>query len=173
MFPGALLGVWLGYVYAAQVSPAAVMAAVGLISILFGLYRLWIERHALPEARDSPGWVGTIAGVATGFTSQIAHAGGPPLQLWVLPRRLPRDVLVGTSAVFFAIVNWMKVPAFAALGEFTRGNLLTAGVLVPVAIVSTYAGVHLVRRVDAERFYTAIYWLMILVGVKLVWDAVA
>jgi uncharacterized membrane protein YfcA len=119
----------------------------------------------------SPGWVGTLAGVASGFTSQIAHAGGPPFQLWVLPRRLPRDVLVGTTAIYFAAVNWVKVPAFAALGEFTRANLLTAGALVPVAILSTVAGVWLVRRVPPERFYTAIYWLMILVGLKLVWDA--
>jgi uncharacterized membrane protein YfcA len=173
MLPGAVVGIVLGYVFAASVSPDAVMAAVGAISILFGAYRLWAERHALPEARHSPGWVGTIAGVASGFTSQIAHAGGPPFQLWVLPRRLARDVLVGTTAIFFAVVNWIKVPAYLALGQFTRDNLLLAAALMPVAILSTIAGVWLVRRISAERFYTAIYWLMIVVGVKLVWDALA
>ncbi|MBX3565326.1 MAG: sulfite exporter TauE/SafE family protein [Sphingomonas sp.] len=172
MLPGAVIGIVLGYVFAASVSPDAVMAAVGAISILFGAYRLWIERHSLPEAKHSPGWVGSIAGVAAGFTSQIAHAGGPPFQLWVLPRRLPRDMLVGTTAIFFAAVNWIKVPAYLALGQFTPANLLLAAALLPVAILSTIAGVWLVRRVSAERFYTAIYWLMILVGIKLVWDAV-
>jgi uncharacterized membrane protein YfcA len=171
MLPGAVLGIVLGYVFAASVSPDAVMAAVGAISILFGGYRLWIERHSLPEARNSPGWVGSLAGVASGFTSQIAHAGGPPFQLWVLPRRLARDVLVGTTAIFFAAVNWIKVPAYLALGQFTRDNLVLAAALMPVAILSTIAGVWLVRRVSPERFYTAIYWLMILVGAKLVWDA--
>ncbi|RYY43415.1 MAG: sulfite exporter TauE/SafE family protein [Sphingomonadales bacterium] len=173
MLPGAVIGILLGYGFAASVSPDAVMAAVGAISILFGAYRLWVERHSLPEAGNSPGWVGSIAGVAAGFTSQIAHAGGPPFQLWVLPRRLSRDMLVGTTAIFFATVNWIKVPAYLALGQFTWPNLLLAAALMPVAILSTVAGVWLVRRVSAERFYTAIYWLMIVVGVKLVWDALA
>jgi uncharacterized membrane protein YfcA len=172
MMPGAVIGIVLGYVFAASVSPDAAMAAVGAISILFGAYRLWVERHSLPEARNSPGWVGSVAGVAAGFTSQIAHAGGPPFQLWVLPRRLSRDVLVGTTAIFFAVVNWIKVPAYLALGQFTPANLMLAAALMPVAILSTISGVWLVRRVSAERFYTAIYWLMILVGIKLVWDAI-
>ncbi|MBW8911907.1 MAG: sulfite exporter TauE/SafE family protein, partial [Sphingomonas sp.] len=115
----------------------------------------------------------TLFGIASGFTSQIAHAGQPPFQVWVVPRRLPRDVLVGTTAIFFAAVNWIKVPAYIALGQFTHANLLTAAALLPVAIVSTFAGVWLVRRVSAERFYVAIYLLMVLVGAKLLWDAFA
>ena len=128
----------------------------------------------MPAIRaSSPGWIGSLFGVASGFTSQIAHAGAPPFQLWVLPRRLPRDVLVGTSAVFFALINWIKVPAFAALGQFSATNMLTAAALLPVAIVSTFAGVRLVRRIDGERFYKIIYWLMVLVGLVLLFEAAA
>jgi len=89
----------------------------------------------------------------------------------VLPRNLAPDLLVGTTAVYFAATNWIKVPAYIALGQFTRGNLLTSAVLMPLAIASTFAGVWLVRRVSAERFYTAIYWLMVFVGVALLWEA--
>ena len=146
---------------------------VGAISILFGTYRLWADRGgALAAPARSPGWVGTLFGVASGFTSQIAHAGQPPFQIWVLPKRLPRDVLVGTTAIFFAATNWLKVPAYWALGQFSHANLLATASLIPVAIASTFAGVWLVRRVSPARFYTAIYALMVLVGVKLVWDAV-
>lgn len=172
MLPGAAVGILAGYVFAASVTPSAVLAAVGAISTLFGAFRLWADRHA-PEPRRSPGWIGSIAGVAAGFTSQIAHAGGPPFQMWVLPRRLPPPVLAGTTAVFFAAVNWIKVPAYWALGQFTATNLLTAGALMPVAIASTFAGVWLVRRIDASRFYTAVYVLMILTGLKLIWDGLA
>jgi uncharacterized membrane protein YfcA len=91
--------------------------------------------------------------------------------MYVLPRKLPRDTLVGTTAIAFAVMNWMKVPAYAALGQFTRTNLLSTAMLVPVAVVATFAGVWLVRRVDAARFYTLIYILMILLGLKLVFDA--
>jgi uncharacterized membrane protein YfcA len=174
MLPGSMIGIALAYVFAARVSEAAVLGVVGTISILFGAYRLWIDRRgAISAPAKSPGWVGTLAGVASGFTSQIAHAGQPPFQIWVLPKRLPRDVLVGTTAIFFAATNWLKVPAYWALGQFSRENMLAAATLLPVAIASTFAGVWLVRRVSPARFYTAIYALMILVGVKLVWDAVA
>jgi len=174
MLPGAVLGIWLGYGFAASVSPGAVMAAVGAISMLFGAYRLWAARHPAPRVAGRwPEWMGALFGVASGFTSQIAHAGQPPFQLWVLPRNLPRELLVGTTALFFAVINWIKVPAYAALGQFTPANLLTSAALLPLALISTVAGVALVRRVPAERFFTAIYVLMIAVGAALLWEALA
>lgn len=172
MLPGAAVGIGIGYLFAASVSPSAVMAAVGAISAVFGAYRLWGARHPGQQVDALwPDWIGSLFGVASGFTSQIAHAGQPPFQLWVLPRRLPRDLLVGTTAIFFAAVNWIKVPAYLALGQFTRANLLVSATLLPVALVSTVAGVALVRRVSPERFFTAIYVLMIGVGIALVWEA--
>lgn len=171
--PGAAIGIALGYFFAARVSADAVLGLVGVISLVFGGYRLWRERgHIVATSANAPGWVGALCGMASGFTSQVAHAGQPPFQIWVLPRRLPRDVLVGTTAIFFAIINWAKVPAYWALGQFSHDNLVMAGLLMPVAILSTLAGVWVVRRIAPERFYTAIYVLMMLVGVKLIWDAV-
>ncbi len=172
MIPGAVAGIVAGYVFAASVSVAGITAAVGTVSLAYGgwqLFRTWLGH--LPVERRLPGWVGSIAGVASGFTSQIAHAGQPPFQLWVLPMRLPRDVLIGTTAIFFAVLNWVKVPAYWALGQFTVANLWTALTLMPVAIVSTVAGVWLVRRIDPDRFYTAIHVLMVLLGALLLWEA--
>ncbi|RVU03245.1 sulfite exporter TauE/SafE family protein [Novosphingobium umbonatum] len=173
MVPGMTLGVVLGYFFSRLVSEGSVLLAVGVVSMLFGLQRLWQERGgavALPST--SPRWVGLIFGAASGFTSHVAHAGAPPFQMWVLPRKLPRDSLVGTTAIAFAYMNWIKVPAYAALGQFTPANLWHSALLGPVALASTFAGVHIVRRVDAAKFYRLIYCLMILVGVKLVWDGV-
>jgi len=173
MLPGMTLGVSLGYIFSRLVSEKAVLFAVGLVSLAFGLQRLWAERGGrtvLPSG--SPGWVGVIFGTFSGFVSHIAHAGAPPFQMWVLPRRLERDVLVGTTAIAFAYMNWIKVPAYAALGQFTHANLLHSAWLVPVALASTWAGVRVVRKIDAARFYRLIYWLMMLVGVKLVADGI-
>ncbi|PHY13379.1 hypothetical protein CSW58_06190 [Caulobacter sp. B11] len=174
MLPAAGLGILLGWALAALVSGAAVELAVGLISVLFAAQRLWSERAvkaaAAIEAGPGRPWLGALCGLVAGFTSQVAHAGGPPFQIYVLPRRLPRDTFIGTSAIFFAVVNWMKVPAYAALGQFTAQTLTTAAVLLPLAIASTWAGVWLVRRVPAQGFYTVIYILLILVGGKLTFD---
>ncbi len=174
MLPAAAVGIFLGWALAAFVSPAAVELAVGLISIVFALQRLWAERavKVAEQVGTTAGrpWLGALCGLVAGFTSQIAHAGGPPFQIYVLPRRLPRDVFIGTSAIFFAVVNWMKVPAYMALGQFTPKVLATAGVLLPLAIASTWAGVWLVRRVPAEGFYRIIYVLLVAVGAKLAFD---
>ncbi len=176
MLPSAAGGIALGYSLAAFVKPGAVELAVGAVSIVFALMRLWAERGSAPPKPAKPEklpWRGVLAGVVAGFTSQIAHAGGPPFQIYVMPKNLPRDVFIGTSAIFFAVVNWMKVPAYWALGQFTREALMTALVLLPLAIASTAAGVWLVRRVPAGNFYRIIYVLLIAVGAKLAWDGAA
>jgi uncharacterized membrane protein YfcA len=178
MLPAAAVGIFLGWLLAARVSVAAVELSIGLISIAFSLQRLWAERAVkvaqtieAGPARPLMGvGLGALCGAVAGFTSQVAHAGGPPFQIYVLPRRLPRDVFIGTSAIFFATVNWMKVPAYIALGQFTPQVLTTAAVLLPLALASTWAGVWLVRRVPAEGFYKVIYVLLIAVGAKLAWD---
>jgi uncharacterized protein len=171
MLPGAIVGVGLGYLLAASISASAIMAVLGAISILFGAYRLWVERGGrIAASRNSPGWVGSLFGIATGFTSQIAHAGGPPFQMWVMPKKLDRDTFVGTAAIFFALLNWIKVPAYAALGQFTVTNAVATAVLLPVAVLASLAGVKLVRRVPMQRFYVIVYWLMIIAGAKLLLD---
>lgn len=169
MLPSAAVGIFAGYALAAFVSAAALELAIGLVSVAFALLRLRAGRSDAPPAPRSR-LAGTFWGVTAGFTSQIAHAGGPPFQIYVLPQRLARDTFIGTSALFFAAVNWMKVPAYAALGQFTPQNLATAGALMPVAVLSTAAGVWLIRRVPTDRFYTLIYALLLAVGLKLIWD---
>lgn len=171
MAPGALAGVVLASAMAALVPEERLLLALGLITLGFGLYRLWLERGGrIVAPSSSPGWIGALFGVATGFTSQIAHAGGPPFQMWVTPRRLEHQTYVGTSSVLFAMINWMKVPSYMALGTMTRQTLSAGAALLPLAIVATLIAVRLIRRMDAHRFYTIIYGLMVLLGLKLTWD---
>jgi uncharacterized protein len=168
---GATLGIAAGYFLAAEVSDGAVRLALGLTCIVFALRRLVLERSGqspAPAKADVPR--GVFWGSLMGFTSMIAHAGGPPFQIYVMPQRLPRDVFVGTGAILFALINWLKVPPYIALGQFTSENMATAFALFPVAIASTWAGVLLVRRFSAEKFYTFVYALLVLVGLKLTWD---
>lgn len=171
MLPGAVAGIALAAGLAAAVPEERLLVVLGIITLVFGLYRLWIERGGrIVAASSSPGWVGTLFGVAMGFTSQIAHAGGPPFQMWVTPRRLPHQVFVGTSSLTFAAVNWMKVPSYVLLGSFDRQVLEAAALLFPLAIVATLVGVWLVRRMDTARFYTLIYLLMVALGLRLIFQ---
>lgn len=173
MIPGMTLGVVLGYLFSRSVSEASVLLCVGGISVAFGVQRMWGEwggRNTLPAR--SPAWVGAVFGTISGFVSHVAHAGAPPFQMWVLPKKLPRDQLIGTTAVAFAYMNWIKVPAYIALGQFSRENLLHSAWLVPIALASTWGGIRIVRMIEPDRLYRVIYLLMVLVGIKLIWDGI-
>jgi uncharacterized protein len=170
LLPSALVGIVLGYLLAAYVSTAAVELAIGLTSLVFGARYLWIHWRGVTRPHQSSNLAGFAWGTVSGFTSQIAHAGGVPFQLYMLPKRFERDVLLGTSSLYFAAVNWMKVPAYMALGQFTRANLATSVVLFPLAVASTIAGAAVIRRMSGERVYVVFYILLVVVGAKLTWD---
>lgn len=170
--PGAAIGIFLGWWFAAGVNADAVRGLIGIIALMFGTYRLLPalgKRIAL--AGPAPEWLGTFMGGIAGFTSQIAHAGGPPFQIWALSRNFPHLVFVGTSSIFFAVINWLKVPAYAALGQFNMANMALTALFMPLAIVATFAGVWLVKRVSAARFNMIINGVMILVGLELIRQA--
>ncbi len=172
LIPSAMVGVGFGWLLAARVSDDAVRLVLGVISIGFVLYmvvrdrlgRAPVERPGVPS--------GVVWGSVAGFTSFISHAGAPPFQVYVMPQYLKPRVFAGTATMFFAAVNLIKVPPYFLLGQFSRDNLLVSAWLIPVAVVSTFAGVWLVRRVSADRFYAIILALTFLVGVKLTYDAV-
>jgi uncharacterized protein len=173
LLPGAVVGILLAYLLAAKVPDRAVALVLGLISIVFALRRFLAKRSdAAPTGTAPSRPAGWFWGAIAGFTSMIAHAGGPPFQIYLIPQRLPRDLFVGTGVVFFALVNLIKVPPYLALGQLTLDSLLTSAVLFPLAIASTFAGVWLVRRVSGERFYDIVYVLLLLLGCKLVADGV-
>lgn len=170
LVPSACLGVLVAYLVAAKISHGAFELALGVITFGFAM------RHLLgPKvpARTPSLPAGLFWGTIAGFTSMVANAGGPPFQIYVVPQRLARDVFVGTGVIFFTIINWVKVPPFLALGGFTAENVTTSLVLVPLAIASTWAGVLLVRRISGDRLYVFVYILMVLVGLKLIWNGLS
>ena len=171
LFPGALVGIAAGYFLAVYVSDAAFKLALGVVSLIFGARYLLAKAPEVPKPANPS--AGLFWGAMSGFTSMVANAGAPPFQIYVMPQRLPRDVFIGTMLLFFAVVNWVKVPPFIALGLFTRETLLTSFVLFPLAIAATWAGVLLVRRIPADPFYRIVYGLMMLIGAKLIWDGIA
>jgi uncharacterized membrane protein YfcA len=171
LFPSSFLGIFVAYLLAAYISEGAFELALGIISFVFGLRNITAKKEVPPRTPSAlEGW---FWGWMSGFTSMISNTGAPPLQIYLTPQKLPRDIFVGTTSLFFAVINWVKVPPFFALGQFTNENLWTSVVLMPLAIASTFAGVWLVKRVPTERFYTIIFCLMLLVGIKLIYDGIA
>ena len=109
---------------------------------------------------------------AAGFTSFVAHAGGPPVSVFLLPQRMDKTVFVGTTVMFFIVVNYVKLIPYWYLGQFGGANLGTALVLVPVALFGTWLGLWAHDKVNAKLFYRVCYTLLFVTGLKLLSDAV-
>jgi uncharacterized membrane protein YfcA len=126
-----------------------------------------------PPRADAPPpsrhW-GFALGIASGFTSFVAHAGSPPISAYVLPLRLPPLRFAATMAVFFAVVNLSKWIPYAWLGLIDLRNMTTSLMLMPLAPVGVWLGVWLMRRIPSTWFYRVAYSGMALTGAKLLWD---
>jgi len=172
MLPGAMLGIGLGWLTAAVVTAGAVRLIVGLVALSF--FARWfaqqISRRAA-KTNHNPVTAG-FWGLVSGFTSFVAHAGGPPYQVYALALGQKPALYVGTSVVYFAIVNAVKLVPYFALGQLDGANLTASLALMPVAPLATLAGAWIVRRMKPEVFYPFMYTMVLLVGAKLVRDGV-
>jgi uncharacterized membrane protein YfcA len=167
LLPGAVIGVIIATLTAAVLHEDVVRLTVGLITILFVVSRLaapWIERH-LPAPGNASG---VFWGAVAGFTSAIANAGSPPVQIHLLPQKLPVMTYVGTTSIYFWISNAMKIPSYWSLGQLTWENISTGLLLVPLAVATNFLGVWMLRRVPHDTFYRIAYVLMTAIGLALV-----
>jgi len=171
IIPASFLGIGVGTLLFEYMSPAIIRLLLGVVAISFTLHH-WIQEkvRAGTEQVLFPKTVGVVAAAASGFTSFIAHAGGPPLNMYLLRRGLDRSQFVGTSVVFFAVVNYVKLVPYTWLGQFDLGNLTTSLVLAPLAPIGIGIGVWLHNRVSEKFFFRFVYVLLFVVGIRLVYD---
>ncbi|MCP8884644.1 sulfite exporter TauE/SafE family protein [Devosia sp. XJ19-1] len=169
MLPGAAIGTLVGWALWAVVSDAVVLLMVGVVTLLFVLDAILPLRKKLEGLPPSKPW-GVLWGGIAGFTSFISHTGGPPFQIYVLPRRLPPAVYAGTTAFFFAIVNTAKLVPYYFLGQLNVHNLTLSAALAPVGVLGVFIGIYLVRRIDARLFYRIAYWLVFILALQLIWE---
>ncbi len=174
MLPGAVLGIAIGWALFSLVSDNAVLLLVGLLTLAFVFdavipARIRPQRSAPTPGAPSNFW-GRFWGAVAGFTSFISHTGGPPFQIYVLPKKLAPALYAGTSVWFFAIVNMLKLVAYLFLAQLSVSSLEISAALAPVAIIGMLAGVWLVRRISAKLFYRLAYWLVFLLALKLIYD---
>ncbi len=174
LVPGAALGLVVGALTFDQFSDQAVKGMVGAIAVAFTLNWVlapWLRRAAR-TARPRSRRKAFAASAGAAFTSTLAHAGGPPLALYLLPLQLPRQLLNATTVVFFGVLNWVKLIPYFFLGQLNPTNLATSAVLVWTAPLGVGIGIWLARRTSDVWFYRIIFTLLFATGVKLLWDAI-
>lgn len=168
LLPFGLLGTVVGTLLFKVLDARMVAGIVGLFTLAFLAQRLLFPPR--PDSPHPPRWLGALLTVTSGFTSFVAHAGGPPVNAYVIPMRLPPLVFTATMSIFFFVLNLSKWAPYAWLGLLDLRNLATSIVLLPLAPIGVLIGVRVAHRINPVLFYRMIYAGMFLTGCKLVWD---
>jgi hypothetical protein len=171
LLPAALAGIAVGALTFSLLDERLLRLGIGVVAIAFVLDH-WAGWRPKGAARPNAAKA-AICGALSGYTSFVAHAGGPPLNMYLLPLGLEKARLVATAVVFFAAVNYAKLPPYWWLGQFGAGNMATALVLSPLAPIGMLTGAWLMRRVSQALFMRVCYACVFATGLKLTWDGIA
>jgi uncharacterized membrane protein YfcA len=168
LLPFGLLGTVIGTLSFSALDSRLVAGIVGIFTLVFLAQRLAFPPR--PDSPHPPKWLGAILTVTSGFTSFVSHAGGPPVNAYVIPMRMAPLAFTATMSVFFAVLNLSKWIPYAWLGLLDARNMATSLALLPLAPVGVLIGVRIAHRIDPLLFYRLVYLGMLLTGCKLVWD---
>lgn len=171
LVPAGLLGVLIGWLTASMISDLTIKLIIGLVGVSFCL-QTWFKRGQGDVALPASVPKGIFWGAGAGFTSFIAHAGGPPFQVFVLPQKLPKAEFAGTATILFAIINFAKIGPYQNLSPYSVEDLMGAAVLVPFALAGTFVGAYLTKRIADAWFFKLVQAGLFLVSLKLIWDSV-
>ena len=169
LVPFGVLGSLIGALLFKVMDAHLVAGLVGGFTLLFLAQRLLFPPK--PDSKPPPRWLGAILTVTSGFTSFVAHAGGPPVSAYVIPMRLSPVQFAATMAWFFFAINLSKWIPYAWLGLLDARNMATSLALLPVVPLGVWVGLRMGRRISPKHFYRLIAIGMFLTGSKLVWDA--
>jgi uncharacterized protein len=171
LLTGAAMGLYLGYLSFRFLDEHWIRLLVGAVALGYVL-NVWLRPSVAGRAAPRSWPKGLFWSAMSGLVSFVANAGGPPLSVYLLPQRLEKSIFVGTTVLFFALVNYSKVIPFWWLGQFSSENLLTSLVLLPLAPIGMWLGIWLHGRVNEAQFYFWTHLLLAVAGAKLVWDGV-
>jgi len=172
MIPGATIGVVVGTLSFKYLDPAFIKLIIGGIAVIFSSVKFidYLRKKIPPP----PAGVKIIKGgfwcAICGFTSFVAHSGGPPLNIYMLPQRLEKSIYMGTLAIFYTYVNYAKIGPYWWLGQFNITNLSTSLILLPIVPVGIFVGLWIQRRINDVLFYRVIMTLLFITGIKLLYD---
>ncbi|GIL38482.1 UPF0721 transmembrane protein [Rhodospirillales bacterium TMPK1] len=172
LLPGLLGGMALGFFTVTHVDVRAIMILIGTVTLAFAVrwFLAGATVDAARQARSTPRAV--LFGGLSGFTSFVAHSGGPPLAMYLLPLGLPKQVYAGTSSAFFAVGNLVKLTPWLVIGASLPGlgkQTLELALFVPLGV---WLGQRLHNRLPERRLYQVCYALLVVVAGKLLIDGV-
>jgi uncharacterized membrane protein YfcA len=171
LMPWTAAGVVLGYIALGHISDGTARITIGVIIVSLCVLGYW-RRYLSPRTQETAGsWHWTLAagvGVIAGFITLIANAAGPLMAIYLVAMRLPKMQFVGTTAVFFMMLNLFKVPFMAGLGLITAQSFEFNLKLAPAVLLGALAGRWLLVRINQALFDKMVLTLSSIAGVLLI-----
>lgn len=152
LIPGAIVGVALGTLFITRVSAQTLRTTLAVVILLFTAYKLAEKRLLRGLAYRPRGWHSLVAGGISGLTSAVANNGGPPVTIYLLMYDLQPRVFIGTTALFFLILNYIKLPFYFAADLFDWQQLVSIVWALPLAPIGVWIGRAFVLRVNKEQY---------------------
>ena len=171
LLPGLVIGIGLGYLLFRVLDHRAIAIMMAAITLIF--VGLWLVGGAKVTIRPRSSPKAVAAGLASGISTMVAHSGGPPLAMYLLPLGLSKDVYAGTTSLFFTVGNATKAVPWLLLVK-PAGNDWTLMAACLLAIpTGVWLGWRLHGRLDQRQLYRACYGLLVVTALKLLWDGVS
>lgn len=171
LVPGLALGIGIGYAVFLMVDARIVTLVIGLTTLSFTAHWFLRGRLAPPGSLPVSPVLALAASTTSGFTTFVAHAGGPPVAIYLLARGLSKTSFVGTTIALFMLGNLLKLPPYLSLALKQPGLLWAALALAPAAPLGVWLGRWLHDRLDQKRLFFACYLLLAAAALKLTADA--
>ena len=170
LIPAGLLGVLVGAVTASWLPDQAIALLIGLMGVIFCV-TVWVKGDSVGKLAFQSDRAGYFWGSLSGFTSFVAHAGAPPYQIYLLPKKLPRMVFAGTTTFVFAAVNLAKIVPYSLIQPFTSSALKVSLVFLPIALVGTVVGKFAIQRLSDKWFYRLVQIALFVICLRLIWQS--
>jgi hypothetical protein len=170
LLPATLVGLLLGWWLLGEIDDTNARRVIGgcvMFMVLLQAVKKWQPKFFLLMT-DSRGF-GNGAGVLGGFSTMLANAAGPVIQLYLLTRRIPKMEIIGIGARFFLLVNLIKVPLNAQLALITQDSLWENAKLLPGVLIGILFGRWLIGRVPQAVFEWMVVVFSFAAAVKLIW----
>ncbi|MBB3167436.1 TSUP family transporter [Simiduia aestuariiviva] len=146
LLPAAAVGIALGSLGMGKLSDATLQLILAALCILFGL---WAPLAQWFARLKGAAW---LWGAIAGTSSTLIHAGGPPLNIYLLGRALPKLQWLATASIFFAVLNAIKVIPYAWLGQWHLETLTLSLAMLPMAMLGIWIGKRIALRINDAAF---------------------
>ena len=167
LLPAAIIGMTIASFLMGSLSTDALKIIIGVIAVSFCMKQWFFS--ALSQSK--PGRIaGYFWGFIAGFTSMQIHAGGLPSSIYLLAQKMDKMRLMGTNALFFTVLNLLKLIPYSLLGQFDKTNLITSLILMPLAPIGVLLGYQLLKIVKESIIYTILSVFLCMAGIKLIID---